>query len=76
MEQQSYQEEQLSLFLENALNPDINIRKQAEDKINSICQQNFGAFLLELSKKISTEQEKKKVRQLSAVLIKNKKLKV
>ena len=71
MEQQSYQEEQLSLFLENALNPDINIRKQAEDKINSICQQNFGAFLLELSKKISTEQEKKKVRQLSAVLIKN-----
>ena len=71
MEQQSYQEEQLSLFLENALNPDMNIRKQAEDKINSICQQNFGAFLLELSKKISTEQEKKKVRQLSAVLIKN-----
>ena len=71
MEQQSYQEEQLSLFLENALNPDINIRKQAEDKINSICHQNFGAFLLELSKKISTEQEKKKVRQLSAVLIKN-----
>ena len=71
MEQQSYQEEQLSLFLENALNPDINIRKQAEDKINSICGQNFGGFLLELSKKISTEQEKKKVRQLSAVLIKN-----
>ena len=71
MEQQSYQEEQLSLFLENALNPDINIRKQAEDKINSICQQNFGAFLLELSKKISTEQEKKMVRQMSAVLIKN-----
>ena len=61
----------MSLFLENALNPDINIRKQAEDKINSICQQNFGVFLLELSKKISTEQEKKKVRQLSAVLIKN-----
>ena len=61
----------MSLFLENALNPDINIRKQAEDKINSICQQNFGGFLLELSKKISTEQEKKKVRQLSAVLIKN-----
>ena len=71
MEQQSYQEEQLSLFLENALNPDINIRKQAEDKINSICQQNFGVFLLELSKKISTEQEKKMVRQMSAVLIKN-----
>ena len=71
MEQQSYQEEQLSLFLENALNPDLNIRKQAEDKINSICQQNFGGFLLELSKKISTEQEKKMVRQMSAVLIKN-----
>ena len=49
----------------------MNIRKQAEDKINSICQQNFGGFLLELSKKISTEQEKKMVRQMSAVLIKN-----
>ena len=71
MEQQSYQEEQLSLYLENALNPDMNIRKQAEDKINSICEQNFGGFLLELSKKISTEQEKKMVRQMSAVLIKN-----
>ena len=71
MEQQSYQEEQLSLYLENALNPDMNIRKQAEDKINSICGQNFGGFLLELSKKISTEQEKKMVRQMSAVLIKN-----
>ena len=73
MDQQSlnYQGDEFSLYLENALNPDMNIRKQAEDKINSFCDQNFGQFLLELSKKISTEQEKKIVRQMSAVLIKN-----
>ena len=73
MDQQplNYQGDEFSLYLENALNPDMNIRKQAEDKINSFCDQNFGQFLLELSKKISTEQEKKIVRQMSAVLIKN-----
>ena len=73
MDQQTlnYQGDEFSLYLENALNPDMNIRKQAEDKINSFCDQNFGQFLLELSKKISTEQEKKIVRQMSAVLIKN-----
>ena len=62
----------MSLYLENALNPDINIRKQAEDKINFICEQNFGQILLELSKKLSIEKEQKKVRQLSALIIKNK----
>ena len=64
MQQQSqnYQGDELSLYLENALNPDSNIRKQAEDKINFFCDQNFGQFLIELSKKISTEQEKKIVR--------------
>lgn len=56
---QDYQGDEFSLYLENALNPDSNIRKQAEDKINYICEQNFGQFLIELSKKISTEQEKK-----------------
>ena len=39
MQQQSqnYQGDELSLYLENALNPDSNIRKQAEDKINFFC---------------------------------------
>ena len=69
--QQNYQGDEFSLYLENALNPDMNIRKQAEDKINQICNQNFGQFLIELSKKISTEQEKKTVRQMSATIIKN-----
>ena len=69
--QQNYQGDELSLYLENALNPDMNIRKQAEERINQICDQNFGQFLIELSKKISTEQEKKPVRQLSATIIKN-----
>ena len=68
---QDYQGDEFSLYLENALNPDSNIRKQAEDKINYICDQNFGQFLIELSKKISTEQEKKVVRQMSATIIKN-----
>ena len=69
--QQGYQVDELSLYLDNVLNPDFNIRKQAEDKINYICDQNFGQFLIELSKKIATEQEKKTVRQMSATIIKN-----
>ena len=69
--QQNYQVDELSLCLESALNPDPNIRKQAENKIYFLCDQNFGQFLIELSKKISTEQEKKEVRQMSATIIKN-----
>ena len=69
--QQNYQGDELSLYLENALSPLDNIRKPAEDKINYICDQNFGQFLIELSKKIATEQEKKTVRQMSATIIKN-----
>ena len=70
-QQPNYQADELSLYLDSVLNPDINIRKQAEAKIESICEQNFGLFLIELSKKISTEQEKKTVRQMSATIIKN-----
>ena len=68
---QNYQGDELSFYLENVLNSDMNIRKNAENKINSLCDLNFGQFLIELSKKISTEQEKKPVRQLSATIIKN-----
>ena len=73
MQQQSqnYNPDELSIYLENGLNPDQNIRKQAEDKITQLSKIDFGKFLIELSKKLSTEQEKKVVRQMSATIIKN-----
>ena len=46
-QQPNYQADELSLYLDSVLNPDINIRKQAEAKIESICEQNFGLFLIE-----------------------------
>lgn len=60
MNQQIDSNDQLTLILQNALNPDMNVRKQAEDQINHLIDQNFVQFLLELSLKISNEKEKKK----------------
>ena len=71
MNQQIDSNDQLTLILQNALNPDMNVRKQAEDQINHLIDQNFVQFLLELSLKISNEKEKKEVRQMSATIIKN-----
>ena len=71
MNQQIDSNDQLTLILQNALNPDMNVRKQAEDQINHLIDQNFVQFLLELSLKISFEKEKKEVRQISATIIKN-----
>ena len=71
MLQQNNQVDQLSLILAGVYNPDANIRKQAEDQVKLFFSQNFGQFLIELSKKISTEQENMQVRQVSATLIKN-----
>jgi hypothetical protein len=51
------QTDQLTIILQNAINNDQNIRKQAEDQITALINQNFGQFLIELSKKISTESE-------------------
>ena len=65
------QTDQLTIILQNAMNNDQNIRKQAEDQITALINQNFGQSLIELSKKISTESEQKQVRQISATLIKN-----
>ena len=65
------QNDQLTIILQNAMNNDQSIRKQAEDQITALINQNFGQFLIELSKKISTENEKKEVRQISATIIKN-----
>ena len=71
MFQQNNQTDQLSLILTGVYNSDINIRKKAEEQITMFLSQNFGQFLVELSKKIPNEQEDKHVRQVSATLIKN-----
>ena len=63
--------DQLSIILKNVLEPNPNIRQPAENQINALFAQNFGQFLIELSKKIATEEEENKVRQVSSTLIKN-----
>ena len=70
MNQQGAQNDQLTIILESALNNNQHIRKQAEEQINQLVEQNLGQFLIELSKKISFESEKKEVRQISATIIK------
>jgi hypothetical protein len=67
--QNSY--DQFSIYLKNALDPNQNIRQQAENQIKVLLSQNFAQFLIELSKKIATEEEEEKVRQISSTLIKN-----
>ena len=71
MNQQNSQNDQLSIILKSILNPNQNIRIQAENQINHFLSNNFGQFLIELSKKISTEEEDKQIRQVSATIIKN-----
>lgn len=71
MNQQIDSSDQLAIILQNALNPNINVRKQAEEQISQLIDQNFVQFLIELSQKISIEKEKKEVRQISATIIKN-----
>ena len=70
MLQKNSKNDQLSIILKGIINPNYNIRKSAEEKITLFFLNNFGDFLLELSKKISTETEEKQVRQISATLIK------
>ena len=71
MNQQQVQNDQLTLILANILNPNQNIRKEAENEIQKLLELNFGQFLIEVSKKLSIESEKKEVRQVSSTLIKN-----
>ena len=70
MNQQQAQTDQLSLILENITKPIEPIRKAAENEITRLSDENLGQFFIELSKKISTESEKKAVRQVSATVIK------
>lgn len=65
------QADQLTIILQNAMNNDQSIRNQAENQITALLNHDFGQFLIELSKKISTESEQKQVRQISATIIKN-----
>ena len=70
MLQQNSKNDQLSIILKGILSPNHSIRKSAEEKISHFFIHNFGEFLFELSKKLSTETEEKKVRQVSATIIK------
>ena len=63
--------DQLSIYLKNVLNPNQNIRQSAENQIKLLLSKNFGQFLIEISKKIATEEEDNEVRQVSSTLIKN-----
>lgn len=63
--------DQISIILKNVLNSDPNIRLSSENQIEQMLSQNFGQFLIVLSKKISTEEEDKQVRQMSSTIIKN-----
>jgi importin subunit beta-1 len=63
--------DQLSIILKNVLEPNQNIRQTAENQLKALLSQNFGQFLIELSKKIATEEEEANVRQVSSTLIKN-----
>ena len=71
MFQQNSQNDQLSIILKSILDSNLDIRHKAEEKINQFLSQNFGEFLIELSKKIATENEETQVRQISATIIKN-----
>ena len=71
MNQQQAQNDQLSIILQNILSPIENIRKQSEAEVTKLLDENFAKFLIELSKKISTESEKKEVRQMSSTIIKS-----
>ena len=69
MNNQQY--DRLSIIIQNIINPNADIRNQAENEINQLVDNNLGQLFIELSKKISTESEKKQVRQISATIIKN-----
>lgn len=68
---QSFHNEQLSIILKNALSSDSTVRKQSESQISQFLNQNAGYFIIELSKKISNEEEEKEIRLISSSIFKN-----
>ena len=65
------QYDDLSKILIGAIQPDSRIRIPAEQEITKLTNNNFGPFLLELSKRHSNEKLPNEIRQLSATLLKN-----
>ena len=61
----------LTQILKNALSGNDTLRKEAESQITNIASENIYQFLLNISSKISNENEEKSVRQISAILIKD-----
>ena len=61
----------LTQILQNALSGNDSLRKEAESQITRLASENLSQFLITISSKISNEQEEKRIRQISATLIKN-----
>ena len=64
-------QEPLTQILQNALSGNDSLRKEAESQITRLASENLSQFLITISSKISNEQEEKRIRQISATLIKN-----
>ena len=69
--QQPQNQDPLIQSLSNILSPNFNLRTQAEKQINLLVSQNLSQFLISISERLSDENEKTNIRQLSATLIKN-----
>jgi hypothetical protein len=61
----------ITTILSEALSGDSNVRNTAEQKIDIICNQNFGQFLYDCASILSNEGVRKGIRQIAATLIKN-----
>jgi hypothetical protein len=62
---------EISIILTNALSGNAQIRQQAEENIESLTFQNYGAFMLECARELALETRATGVRQLASTLIKN-----
>ena len=70
MSTQTPNQDNITLVLEAALSYDSNIRKQAENQIQLFADQDLFSLFLILSSKISSENEKTQIRQISSTTIK------
>ena len=60
-------EDPLTQILKNALSGNDTLRKEAESQITNLASQNIYQFLLNISSKISNENEEKSVPQISTI---------
>ena len=70
MSNQTPNPDNITIVLEAALSYDNNIRKQAENQIQLFADQDLFTLLFLLSSKISSENEKTNIRQISSTTIK------